>query len=79
MYPGLLECFNRRSLGVRKAGFRAAFGEYPAPSATGLDQQELDGSAAKTITNCGDLFAFGYLDELRDSNALNRSLPGTQG
>ena len=57
MNASLFKSLEGSGLGVREAGFDAAFGEDPA-SAPGLNQQKFDAAPADTVTNGGDLLAF---------------------
>ena len=56
MNTSLFKSLQGSGLGVREAGFDAAFGEDPA-SAPGLNQQEFDAAPADAVTNGGDLLA----------------------
>jgi hypothetical protein len=71
MDPGLFEGFEGRCLGMREAGFDAAFGKNPA-SLAGLDQQEFDLTATYPVTHRSDLFAFPKFPQFRQPNKLSR-------
>ena len=78
MNSSFLEGLNRRCLGVRKSWFRAAFGKYPASAASGLYQQKFDDFLPHPVANCGNLFTFAHLPDLRQSNALCQGMVDTQ-
>jgi hypothetical protein len=56
MNAGLFKSLEGSGLGVREAGFDAAFGENPT-SAASLNQQEFEAASANAITHGGDLLA----------------------
>jgi hypothetical protein len=74
MHSRFLECFQRSRLSVSQTRFCTAFGERPASTAPGSNQQELDLATTHPVANCGNLLAFPQLAELRQSDEL--SCPG---
>ena len=56
MNASLFKSLEGSGLGVREAGFDAAFGENPT-SAASLNQQEFEAASANAITHGGDLLA----------------------
>ncbi|MFZ0771979.1 MAG: hypothetical protein WAN08_11200 [Candidatus Sulfotelmatobacter sp.] len=74
MNSSFLEGFKSGGLSVSQPRLGAALGKRPASAAAGLDQQELDHSAADPVANRSDLLALADFAKLRQSNGVRQWL-----